>query len=149
MFAVVVVVIVNVVVVVVVFVIFGVAAVVAVVSVVVFFVLLVYLLISSVVHPSFTGSTNQTPLPRYVDKLAERALGAAATDSAIPVSQGAGASRIHAAWHQTSCRTGRLSCSRPNLQQARHAKSQYISQLQPSIRWTRLLVTGMVYMLCL
>eukprot|EP00903_Cladosiphon_okamuranus_P006776 g6606.t1 len=55
----------------------------------------------------------------YVDKLAERALGAAATEGAIPARQmaGAGAVRIHAVWNQTAARTGRLSCLRPNLQQ--------------------------------
>lgn len=56
---------------------------------------------------------------RYIDKLAERALDADAADSAVPASQavGAGAVRVHAAWNQTCARTGRLSCSRPNLQQ--------------------------------
>lgn len=55
---------------------------------------------------------------RYVDKLSEKATGAAQADSAVPVAnQGAGAVRIHAAWNQTAVRTGRLSCSRPNLQQ--------------------------------
>ncbi|CAM9435110.1 unnamed protein product [Discosporangium mesarthrocarpum] len=53
----------------------------------------------------------------YVDKLAARANGAERAESAVPSQVGATAARIHAAWHQTSVRTGRLSCSRPNLQQ--------------------------------
>ncbi|CAM9230242.1 unnamed protein product [Choristocarpus tenellus] len=53
----------------------------------------------------------------YVDKLVARAIGAPLTDSALPPSQGALTAVIHALWHQTSVRTGRLSCSRPNLQQ--------------------------------
>lgn len=57
-------------------------------------------------------------LSRYVDKLAEKAVGAAPASSAVPASQGVGAARLHAAWNQTAVRTGRLSCSRPNLQQA-------------------------------
>lgn len=93
---------------------------VSVVDIVACFLGLSLLILSCCIHISRVNQPD-TPLTRYVDKLAERAIGAAAADSAIPASQGAGASRIHAAWHQTSCRTGRLSCSRPSLQQVTQA----------------------------
>lgn len=73
----------------------------------------------------------------YVDKLAEKAEGAASSECAVSACHQTGekafAARLHSAWNQTSVRTGRLSCARPNLQQV----SQWADATVPSLKDTR------------